>query len=81
MRLERVRPTLVRVTLHPLELATLVSAARLVADSAGRDDPTMGPLPPGLLVHLRQVLAGYDAAMRAGPQAGPEDPDDIATAG
>ena len=66
MRLERVRPTMVRVTLHPLELATLVSAARLVADSAEGDDPSTGPLPPGVLAQLRRVLASYDAATRGG---------------
>jgi hypothetical protein len=75
MRLERVRPTAVRVTLHPLELATLVSAARLVADS-GDDTPLPGgPLPPGALAQLRQVLASYDAAARGGPDDSPPEPD------
>lgn len=59
MRIERVRPTAVRVTLHPLELATLVSAARWVADGAE------GPLPSGAREQLRQVVQGYDAAIRA----------------
>lgn len=60
MRLERVRPTVLRVTLHPLELATLVSAARWVVSGA-RD-----PLPPDALDQLRQVLDSYDTAARSG---------------
>lgn len=60
MRLERVRPTAVRVTLHPLELATLIAAARWVVDGAE------GPLPPDALEQLRQVVHRYDVAVRDG---------------
>ena len=60
MWFERVRPTVLRVTLHPLELATLVSAARWAAE--GAEDP----LPPEALDRLRQVLASYDAATSSG---------------
>lgn len=62
MRLERVRPTAVRVTLHPFELATLVSTARWVADGAD------GPLPRDARDQLRQVLDSYDAAARDGSE-------------
>jgi hypothetical protein len=61
MKLERVRPTAVRVTLHPLELATLVSAARWVVDGAD------GPLPADAVAQLQQVLQSYDAAALGGP--------------
>jgi hypothetical protein len=60
MKLERVRPTAVRLTLHPIELATLVSAARWVLDGPG------DPLPAEALRQLRQILASYDEAARSG---------------
>lgn len=55
MKLERLRPTAWRVTLHPLELATLVSAARWLVDGAE------GELPSEAADDLRRVLASYDA--------------------
>jgi hypothetical protein len=58
MQLERVRPTAWRVTLHPLELAALISAARWV------DDGAQGELPPEARRQLRAVLERYDAALR-----------------
>jgi hypothetical protein len=57
MRLERVQPTSWRVTLHPLELAALISAARWAVDGAG------GELPPEAVQQLRGVLASYDTAI------------------
>jgi hypothetical protein len=57
VELERERPTAWRVTLHPLELATLISAARWV--TAG----TEGNLPPESLDQLRAVLERYDRAI------------------
>ena len=57
MRLERVRPTVVRLELHSLELTALVTAARWVVDGAE------GELPPDAVDQLRQVLDSYDAAL------------------
>ncbi len=57
MKLERVRPTAWRVTLHPLELAALISAARWATDGAD------GQLPPEAVDQLRSVLDGYDQAI------------------
>jgi hypothetical protein len=54
MHLERVRPQSVQITLHPLELAGLVTAARWVVTGL-RDTP-----PPEALDQLRQILADYD---------------------
>lgn len=55
MRLQWARPGVVRVTAHAYELAALVSAARLVAESASPE------IPPGTLEDLRQILDDYDA--------------------
>lgn len=55
MRLEWARPGVVRVTAHAYELAALVSAARLVAESASPE------IPPEALEQLRRVLHEYDA--------------------
>ncbi|MFD5899543.1 MULTISPECIES: hypothetical protein [unclassified Streptomyces] len=55
MRLEWARPGVVRATAHAYELAALVSAARLVAESASPE------IPPGTLEDLRQILDDYDA--------------------
>ena len=55
MRLERIRPTQFRITLHAYELAALISAARWVADGA------KGELPQEATEHLSQILADYDA--------------------
>ncbi len=57
MKLERERPTTWRVTLHPLELAALISAARWAATDAE------GELPPEAVEQLRQVLSSYDKAI------------------
>ena len=55
MRLEWARPGVVRATAHVYELAALVSAARLVAESASPE------IPPEALEQLRQILDEYDA--------------------
>ena len=57
MKLERMRPTSWRVTLHPLELAALISAARWA--TTGGD----GQLPPEAVDQLRAVLDSYDTAI------------------
>ena len=56
MRLERVRPSVLRLTLHAYELAALVAAARLVAEKE--------ELPKEAAEQLRQVLSSYDDAAR-----------------
>lgn len=58
MRLEWARPGVVRATAHAFEIAALVSAARLVAESAPPE------MPPEALDQLRQVLRDYDAQAR-----------------
>ena len=59
MQIERVRPTVLRVTLHAYELATLAAAARWAADGAE------GELDAETREQLDDVLAGYDDALRA----------------
>ena len=56
MQLERVRPSVLRLTLHAYELAALIAAACLVAE---KDE-----LPEEASEQLRQVLASYDEATR-----------------
>ncbi len=58
MRIERLRPTVLRVTLHAYEMAALAAAARWVADGAE------GELKPEIRERLDDVLAGYDEALR-----------------
>ena len=57
MKLERIRPTAWRMTLHPLELAALVSAARWATSGAD------GELSPEAVEQLRSVLDRYDHAV------------------
>lgn len=57
MKLERVRPTAWQVTLHPLELAALISAARWATAGAN------GELSPEARRQLQSVLASYDQAI------------------
>ena len=56
MQFERVRPSVLRLTLHAYELAALIAAARLVTE---KDE-----LPEEAAEQLRQVLASYDEATR-----------------
>ena len=55
MRLEQVKPTVFRLTLHTYELAALIAAARWVADGA------KGELPDEAIEQLSQIVAAYDA--------------------
>lgn len=57
MKLERVRPGVLRATLHAYELAALVSAARWAAEGGE------GELPEESVEQLRQVLASYDSEL------------------
>jgi hypothetical protein len=58
VKVERVRPAVLRLTLHAYELAALIAAARLVAEKGE------GELPGEAVEQLRQVLASYDEAAR-----------------
>ena len=58
MTVERLRPTVLRVTLHAYELSALVAAARWVTEGAE------GELPKEAVDQLRQVLGNYDAEVR-----------------
>jgi hypothetical protein len=57
MQLERVRPMVIRMTLHAYEATALITAARWVAEGA-KDE-----LPDEAMQHLREVLASYDDAL------------------
>ena len=57
MQLERVRPMVIRMTLHTYEATALITAARWVAEGA-KDE-----LPDEAIEHLREVLASYDDAL------------------
>ena len=56
MKVERVRPSVLRLTLHAYELAALIAAARWAAEK--------GELPAESVEQLRQVLASFDEATR-----------------
>ncbi len=58
MHVERVRPYVLRLTLHAYELAALIAAARLVAQKGEEE------LPQEAAEQLRRVLASYDEAAR-----------------
>lgn len=58
MELDRVRPTVLRMTLHAYELAGLMAAARYVVDSAPPE------VPDGAREQLRGLLADYDEGLR-----------------
>lgn len=57
MDIERIRPTLIQMRLHPYELAALVAAARWVVGDSREE------LPRDAVDQLRQVLEKYDSAM------------------
>ena len=67
MHIERIRPTVLRVTLHAYELATLAAAARWAADGAE------GELDAETREQLDDVLAGYDDALRAAAPVSADD--------
>jgi hypothetical protein len=58
VELDRVRPTVLQVTLHAYELAGLMAAARYVVDSAPSE------VPDGAREQLRGLLADYDEGLR-----------------
>lgn len=58
MVVEQLRPTTFRVTLHAVELATLISAARCVVEDR------QGELTADARRQLEQVLEGYDRQRR-----------------
>jgi len=58
VHVERVRPSVLRLTLHAYELAALIAAARLVAQKGEEE------LPQEAAEQLRRVLASYDEAAR-----------------
>ncbi|MDX1612781.1 MAG: hypothetical protein R3300_00650 [Candidatus Promineifilaceae bacterium] len=57
MDIERIRPTLIQIRLHPYELAALVAAARWVAGDSQEE------LPQNAVAQLKQVLQKYEGAM------------------
>ena len=59
MQVERVRPTVLHITLHVYEMATLMAAARWAVEKGEEE------LPPESLEQLRLVLGSYDEAMRS----------------
>jgi hypothetical protein len=69
VHVERVRPTVIRMTLHAYEATALITAARWVAEGA------QGDLPDDALEHLREVLANYDDALRRMSAEPPADPE------
>ena len=56
MKVQRVRPAILQVTLSAYELSALIAAARWVVDGA------KGHLAPEAVDQLQQVLASYDSA-------------------
>jgi len=58
MRLENLRPTVYRMTLHTYELAALISAARWVEEGAE------GELPREVTKQLTTLLTSYDEQAR-----------------
>lgn len=54
MKIERLRPMSLRVTLHPYELSALVAAARWVVEGAE------GEMPDEAREQVRRVLERYD---------------------
>lgn len=63
MEVERLRPTVLRVTLHAYEMATLIATARWVAEGAE------GELPESIGDDLGAVLARYDRALERATEA------------
>ena len=68
MKLEQVRPGVLRVTVHAAELGGLVAAARWAVDG-GKDE-----LPAEARMQLKDVLRSYDAELaRLNRRAGSAD--------
>lgn len=64
MKIERLRPTVLRITMHVYETAALMSAARWIADGA------RGDVPDGMREHLQELVASYDDAMERAGRSG-----------
>jgi len=58
MIVERIRPVMLKVTIHAYELSALIAAARWVVEGAP------GELPKEARDQLQQVLEKYDAEIR-----------------
>ncbi len=58
MKIERIRPAVLQVTLSAYELSALIAAARWIVEGA------KGELAPEAVEQLKQVLASYEAASR-----------------
>lgn len=66
MKIERVRPSVFRVTVHAYELAALVASARAVAEgSAAQTSPEAAQ-------QIRGVLRAYDEEIATLGPAGPD---------
>jgi hypothetical protein len=61
MKIERIRPAILQVTLSAYELAAIMAAARWVVEGAE------GELAPEAVEQLEQVLASYEAALENEP--------------
>ncbi len=55
MRIEQIKRSVLRITMHTYECATLIAAARWVVEGAN------GELPEEAIKQLREVLQNYDA--------------------
>lgn len=64
LKIERLRPAVLRVTLHAFELSTVMAAARWAAEGGE------GELTEQARDQLRQVLASYDAEIRGQDEPG-----------
>jgi hypothetical protein len=58
VKLERIRPAVLRATFHAHELAALIAAVRSVAELAPAD------MPAESVTQLRQLLGDYDQQVR-----------------
>jgi len=58
VKLERIRPAVLRATFHAHELAALIAAVRYVAELAPAD------MPAESVTQLRQLLGDYDQQVR-----------------
>jgi hypothetical protein len=58
VKVERIKPTVIQLTAHATEVASLISAARWVTEGCP------GQLPGEAVDQLRRVLANYDQALR-----------------
>jgi hypothetical protein len=66
MRLERIRPAVLRMTVHSYELATIMATLRWMAETKPQDVPAES------LQHVTDLLADYERELSRlnGPAAG-----------